>query len=188
MRTYSLTFSGQQRFNTPGRLFRLLSTVNPVTVELYRNGAVVSIAEDVEAGFWAKEDKGFDAVEIITGAAELVKFLIGESDAGLDRTVGTVEVSNLPAEQGAATQDAPEVTNVSGQLLAANAARRLLIVQNNHATGNIFVTMDGSAATLANGIKITPGSLILLDVFTPSGAINAIGDIASNIAVIVVEG
>ena len=85
-------------------------------------------------------------------------------------------------------QPPPAVTNASGQVAAANAARRTLLVQNNHATGNIFITLDGSAATLGNGIKISPGSLILLDVFCPSGAVNAIGDIANNAAVIVVEG
>lgn len=185
MRTFSQTFSGQQRFNIPGRMFRLLSTVNPVTVEFYKNGSVISRADDVDAGFWAEEDTGFDAIEIITAGSELVKFMVGASRAGVDRLIGTVTVNN---QQGVFAQAAHTVTNASAELLAEKATRRTLLIQNNHATGNIFVTLDGGAATAGNGIKITPGSLILLDVFCPTGAINAIGDIASNAAVIVVEG
>lgn len=188
MRTYTQTFNGQQRFSLPGRMFRLLATVNPVRVELYRGGAVVSTADEVAAGFWV-EGEEFDAVQITTGALEAIKFLVGENRAGFDAPpTGDVVVTNQPAAHGEYAQAAATVTNASGLLLAVNTARSMLLVQNNHATGNIFVTTNGAAATTANGIKIAPGGVLLLDVFTPTGAINAIGDVASNTAVVVVEG
>lgn len=189
MKTQTQTINGIQRINIPGKLFRLLSTVNAVDVSLFRSGAAISAAQQVEAGFWVKEDAGFDAIEITTGASEAVKFLIAEGgDAGLDRTVGSVSVSNLSAQQGAMTQATATVTNASGQLLAANAARRYLLIQNNDASGNIFVRLDGAAATTANGVKIAAGGSYEAQGYVPTGAITAIGSIASNANVIVVEG
>lgn len=188
MRTYTQTISGNQRFNTPGRLFRLLSTVNPVKVEAYLGGAVVSVAEDVEGGFWFTQEQGFDAVAITTAASEQVKFLIGESDAGFDRTVGTVSVSNLQGVNGAFTNAQKTVTNASAELLAANAARRYLLIQNNDAAGDIYVRLDGGTATTGTGVKIAAGGSYELQGYVPTGQINAIGSIASNANVVVVEG
>jgi len=97
-------------------------------------------------------------------------------------------VAGLPAEQGGYTQAAETVTNASGMLLAANSARRVLLISNQSATGNIYLNLSGAAATVAGGIKIAAGGVLLLDRYPPSGEIYAIGDIASNPSVIVAEG
>lgn len=97
-------------------------------------------------------------------------------------------VAGLPAEQGGYTQSAATVTNASGLLVAANSARRVLLISNQSAPGNIYLNMAGAAATVAGGIKIAAGGVLLLDRYPPSGAIYAIGDIASNPSVIVAEG
>jgi hypothetical protein len=86
------------------------------------------------------------------------------------------------------TQAAATVINASGQLLAENWSRRFLLVQNNHATASVFLNLAGAAATVGAGVKLGPGGSLLLDNFVPGSAIFAIGDIASNTAVTVVEG
>ena len=157
-------------------------------VRFFKNGAIFAEAIGMEGGFFSQPVSGFDAIELASVGAQTIKFAIADGSGGYNRVTGTVQVSNLETRQGAFTQSNKTVINASGELLAANAARRMLLIQNNDAAGNIYVTTDGSAATTANGIKIEPAGLIMLDVFCPSGAVNAIGDIASNANVIVVEG
>lgn len=189
--THNAAAGSAVSFYEIGNYFHLLETTGPVDIRFYKNGAIFAEASSMEGGFFSQPLNGFDAIEIASASAQTIKFAVSDGTGGYNRSMGTVTVSNFPNQpgtQGATTQAAATVTNASGTLLAARPARRLLIVQNNHATGNIFVTTGGSAATVANGIKIAPGGLIMLDVFAPVAAINAIGDIANNTAVIVVEG
>lgn len=85
------------------------------------------------------------------------------------------------------TNTNPAVTNASSVILAANAGRKFLMIQNKDAAGNIYIVF-GAAATVALGIKIAPGQTLTLDAKVPAGGINAIGDIANNPNVVVVEG
>lgn len=101
---------------------------------------------------------------------------------------GSISVSNIPANGGAFANTGKTVINASAQLLAANASRRFLLIQNKDPGGNIWVTLDGSAATEGNGVKIVPGGSLILDSYAPTGAIYAIGDIASNANIVTVEG
>ncbi|MDO9011329.1 MAG: hypothetical protein Q7U78_05915 [Gallionella sp.] len=172
-------------FHMGGKYFHLLETVAAVNIRFYRNGAIYAEAVGMEAGFYSQPSEGFDSIELVSATAQAVKFAIADGSGGYNRTAGTVQIAG---QQGVMTQAAATVTTASGQLLAARAGRKAVLLQNNHATGNIFVTLDGSAATVAHGIKIAPGGVIVLDVFAPVAAINAIGDIVSNTAVIVVEG
>jgi hypothetical protein len=73
-------------------------------------------------------------------------------------------------------------------VLAANANRRYLLIQNNDTAGIIYVRLDGGAATAATGIKIAAGGSYECAGYVPTGAITAIGDIASNANVVAVEG
>ena len=84
------------------------------------------------------------------------------------------------------TTTTPTVTSSSTTILAANANRRFLIIQNNDAAGNIFINYT-SAATTAH-LKLVPGQSIFLDAAVTAQAITAIGSIASNANVVVVEG
>jgi len=116
---------------------------------------------------------------------------IGEGKFSGKNIAGSVTVSNFPAEvvpNGAFTNTQKTVTNASGVLVAANAARRYLMIQNNDAAGIIYVTLDGTAATTAKGVKISAGGSYELQGFVPSGEIRAIGSIASNANCVVVEG
>lgn len=180
------------KYSIPASNFRLLtlSLAAPVTIRFYKNGSVVSEAVDMLDGF-AQEDQPFDAVEIVSATAQTVVVVIADGHVKYDRFSGSVSVTNFPAAvavNGPMSNAGKTVTNASAQLLAANASRRFLMIQNKDAAGNIFVTLDGSAATTANGVKIVPGGSLILDIYTPTGAVMAIGDIASNANIVVVEG
>jgi hypothetical protein len=98
---------------------------------------------------------------------------------------GNVAITNTA---GPFTHNVHNVTNVSGQLRVANQSRRYLLIQNNDASGDIFVRLDGAAATTSNAVKIPAGGSYELQGFVPNGAIYAIGSIASNTNVQTVEG
>lgn len=81
---------------------------------------------------------------------------------------------------------APTVTSASAQLLAANLTRRFFQIQNNDATGSVIVCFTATC-TLTTGTKIGPGQSWTL--YTPpNNVVSAIGSVASNANVIVVEG
>lgn len=167
------------------KYFRLLETVGAVDVKFFKAGAIFAEAVGMEAGFYAEPAQGFDAYEISSATAQTVKVATSDGTGGYDRTVGSVSVSNI---NGAFVNSAKTVTNASGQMLAANPARRYLLIQNNDASGDIFVRLDGGTATTATGVKIAAGGSFELQGFVPNGAIMAIGSIASNANIVAVEG
>lgn len=176
------------KFNIPGRNFRLIETTGPVNVTFYRRGAEIAESVQVEAGYsekWEQDSEGFEQVEFYSATAQTIKFAVRmESSVSYDRAVGNVAVTN---NAGPFTHGAKTVTNVSGGMLGANANRRYLLIQNKHASGTIWVVFQNIAATQLAGVRIQPGGSIELDSFVPTGNINAIGDIASNGEVIVVD-
>ncbi len=167
--------------------FRLLAAQNVVNVEFYKNGAEVSEVFEIGAGYAERIPDGFDKVVIVSSTTQTIQFVTRKgADVRYDTPPnGNVIVTNTG---GAFTQQASTVTNASGQLRAANAARRYLLIQNNDASGVIFIRLDGATATSGNGLRIPAGGSIELASFVPTGAITAIGSIASNANVIVVEG
>lgn len=84
------------------------------------------------------------------------------------------------------TQSAPTVTSTSSTLLAANANRKLLVVQNNSATGTIYLAFD-EAATVAK-LALAPGQSVWVSNSVPVSSVTAIGSIASNANVVVISG
>lgn len=189
--TMTLTANQRVEFNEDADFFRLMQAVGPVTVEYYRNGAEVAEGTNVLAGYAEQfvDTGGFDkfAITNVYGATQSITFAtrLGNVVSYDTPPNGNVIITNTG---GAFTQAQATVTNASGQLAAANPARRFLLVQNNDASGNVYVTVDGSAATTAKGILLPPGGSMEISNFVPTGQVNAIGSIASNANVIVVEG
>jgi hypothetical protein len=178
----------RKEYFDPGDFFRLLEAEFPVTVSFYRNGAEVAESEGVSEGYAERfRESTFDRFTITSATAQLLRFVARLGNDVLYDTPpnGDVSVTN---NNGAFTHDAHTVTNASATLKAAKPTRRYLLIQNNNATGSIFVRFDGAAATTANGIKIEPGGSVELQGFVPTGAIVAIGDIASNANVLTLEG
>lgn len=191
MQTYSqaIAATATWRLGVPGSYFRLLSLTGAVDVQFLRNGTVIFTAGQVLDGFWSKPDGGFDEIIVTSATAQTVTLGITTGNAGYDRSAGNVAVTNQPALRGAFTQANVAVAAVTGLLLNANAARRYLLIQNNHATATVYVTLDGTAATTAKGLKIPAGGSYEIGGFgyMPIDQINVIGS-AANANVVVVEG
>jgi len=130
MQTYrqEIAAAGTWRLGVPGSYFRLLSLIGPVDVVFLRHGTPVFTAGQVLDGFWSKPAGGFDEVMITSASAQTVTLGITTGDAGYDRTAGKVAITNV---NGAFVNSAKTVTSASGQLLAANLERRIMIIQNN---------------------------------------------------------
>jgi hypothetical protein len=163
-----------------GRFFRLLSSAGPVKLDFYRNGSFLSSIENVQGGIWRESQEVFDRVRITdqSGGSNAVEVLIDSEHVGYDRLSISGNVTSQPAN-GAPSQAAVTVTNVNASMLAANANRRWLLIQNKSASGAIYISFNG-AATAANGIKLSPGQSWESGGWCPNTQVQAIGDIASN--------
>lgn len=187
MKTLNITFLAGQRIQLEliGNYIQLLETSSGVDIDFMRDGGVFAQALNMEFGFASKPEKKFTALAFTSAGAQTIKIAVGAGDGSYNRNSGVVQIIG---QQGAATQAQKTVTNASGLLLAANAARKFLYIENNDAAGDIFVTIDGGAATIAKGKKIPPGGYWMFDTWSPSAAVYAIGSIASNANVVAIEG
>lgn len=170
-------------FYETGDFFRLLECNNQVTVRFYHLGAELVNAEGISEGYAEKFAEQFTSIKITSDTTQTLQFVV--------RNGNTVSYDAPPvgaALNGAFTQANVTVTNASTKLKAGNASRRYLFIQNNDASGDIYITLDGSAATTAKGIKIAAGNAYELQGFVTNGEIYALGSIASNANVVIVEG
>lgn len=169
--------------------FRLLEG-SGVTVKFFANGSEAGVAEAVDSGFFLKaRDALFDEIRIESPTAQTIKFTCGSGEAG---AASAVSVSGTVTQQSAngayAQTDALNVGVASAQLVAANGARRFLLIQNHDPATDVFLNLAGAAATL-KGVKVAAGGgVVLLDVRLCTGQINAIAAAVITGQVCVVEG
>lgn len=182
-----------------GEYFEVIEAVDPLDVFLYHPSGGQSSAIQAVAGVYLRI--GYKEVQIKSQTAQTLRVMVAEKEGGTRRQSGSVVVTNVPhvvvdtlpavsisdAKNGAFTNAAATVGTSSGQLLAARASRRYLLVQNNSDTATIFVRLDGTAATNTTGVKLAPGASLELAAWCPTGAITAISDTAGT-PVVVVEG
>lgn len=185
--TTTFTAGERKEYFDPADFFRIMEATDPVDVTFYLQGKEVAEAEGVQEGYAEKFREGtFDRFSVTSATAQTIKFVarLGNDVAYDKPPQGDVNIMNTG---GAFTQSQKTVTNASGQVFAAKAARRYLLIQNNDTSGDVYVTLDGTTATTAKGIKLAAGGSIEIQGFAPTGAINAIGSIASNANVVAVE-
>ena len=132
-------------------------------------------------------ERNFDRIAITSATAQTIQVAtrLGNEVSYDTPPNGQVTVTNV---NGPFTNTQVTVTSGSTQIDAASTARRYLMIQNNDVLGDIYVRLDGVAATLTTGIKIPAGGYYEVTGFVPNGAITAIGSIASNANVVIVEG
>ena len=186
----TITMAAGQRleFYESGDFFRLMAATAAVTVEYYKNGAEVAEAVGVGAGYAERFiGSNFDRVAITSATAQTIQVATRFGNEVLYDTPpnGQVTVTNV---NGAFTNTQVTVTSGSTTIDVASPTRRYLFIQNNDTVGDIYVRLDGVAATLLTGIKIPAGGFYELIGYVPTGAITAIGSIASNANVVIVEG
>lgn len=185
LQRYNFTLAAGGTFNIActGSQFFITDATGALNITLDVGGQFKGLLEG--QGYKGQPFTGLTLVDA-SGAANTGFILVSDDDYIDRRITGAVTFAPLNADF-ANTQET--VTNVSAALLAANAARQYLLIQNNDTAGHIYVTLDGTPATLVNGVKLAAGGGALeLSTVVPSGAINAIGSIASNANVLVVEG
>ena len=122
-----------------------------------------------------------------TAAVNTVSILIGDENF-IDGLTGTVVVSQSKNPvSGNFVNVSSTVTTASGQLLAANANRQYLLIQNKDTNGAIYVAF-GAAATVANGVLIPAGGNFEMASCVSTQPVFAIGTVAVNSNIVTVEG
>lgn len=177
LQTFYQVFGAGQviAWNVRAANFRLLDG-DAVDVSFFLNGAIVGVAKQVDSGFYLKSDAVFDKVEISSAAAQTVKFTAGSAEAGAASAVSISGDVSTVGKNAAFVHSGPAVIPVSSQVLAANPARRFLLIQNNDASATVFLNLSGGVASLNNGLKLSPGASAVFDVVVPTGGIVAISD------------
>lgn len=176
---FAIVAGGMQRLPISGDKFIIESTTGPVDVS-WQGGKLLSRL----AGQGYNVEGGFAQLVLNnSGAGDIVGTIqIADENAIDNRIAGSVSVS-----AGATfAPTAPAVGIASGVLLAANASRAYLLIQNNHATGNIWLGF-GVAAVVGVGVKISAGGSYEPAGKVPINAINVVGDVI-NALVAVIEG
>ena len=175
-------------FYEPGDFFRLLDATFSITVTYYKNGQEIAKAEGVGEGYAEKFDRQeFDRYTITSTNAQTIQFAarLGNQINYDAPPTGDVNIKNV---NGAFLQTAPTVGTASVQLLALNLSRRYALIQNVSTSQDVYLTLDGTAATLANGIKLAAnGGSLELPNFAPTEAVFAIAS-SAGASLRVVEG
>ncbi len=176
MRTIEQTIqAGVTPFGISGRMLRIITAANPVTVRIYSESGVAD-------GYWCKPAGGFTKIEFIAGGATYVKAVLSDGESGLDvvtitNTLG-VNVLNTPAvtvsgtpsvgiagtalvdevKSGVLTDPAPVSVGTSATLLvSARAGRRCARFFN---AGSDYVYIGSASVTVANGaVRVGPGQM-----------------------------
>ena len=167
-----------------GAFFKIISATGALNV---RTSTVILNGLVSGQGF---EKAPFDFLELTdaSGAANTVRYTVA-TEGFLDGITGSMQITSMvPVRSVSFASTAKTVTNASTQLVAGNTARAYLLIQNKDPAGIVYVNFGAGAATAANGIKIQPGGAYEMSEVQSTQAIQAIGDIASNANVLVVEG
>jgi len=188
MRTISYTFAAGETkaINVYGKYLRVIVGL-ALDISYYKNNAYNGEkAQAIDAGYYAEPLEAFDRIDITSPTAQTVKIAVSMGLGGYDLSpTGNVSLTSPINATGSNAQ--ATVTTTAAQLVAANTARKYLLIQNKDVTGNIWINFGGTA-TQANGIKIAPGGSYELNSAILTGAISAISDIASNANIVVVTG
>jgi len=181
LREYKFTIQPNEKleFGVRGDTLRVISSSAKLFFETKDGNSSFSLVEGEQAIF---NDGAFYAIDIFheQGApVQIVLALSENASIGSAKISGIVTISSLPANNGAATQNRVSLTNVNQQILAAKATRKYLLIQNNDTSAVMRVTIDGNAATAAQGFKIPAGGTFEFESFNVTGAINAMMETAT---------
>jgi hypothetical protein len=185
MKTISITFAAGQtiKFDLLGNYFQVLETTSGIDIGFIRDGAVFAEAKNMEFGFASRPEGGFTGLIFTSALAQTIKIVVGLGDGSYIRSSGSVQVIG---NQGAFNQVAATVGIAAGWFVNTNPNRKFLMIQNNHATSNIYVSVSNSFS-MAAALKVAPGATLVFDTYCPTGYVMGQSDVV-NSAVVVVEG
>lgn len=134
-----------------GRYFRLMTTVGAVNVDLLRAGAVVYEAVNVQAGFYAIPEGGFDAIRILSGTLQTIQIAVTNGNGGYDRSTGDVNI--LPGSQVRNLDSNGNTMDSVGTFAAMTADMRYLLTQDGgFSYGVAYASQTNLPAALAVNI------------------------------------
>lgn len=187
----TITISAGQtvEFHEAGDFFRLMQSNAAVNVKFFQGGSELVDSPGVNAGYCEKFRDSFTRIQIYSGTSQTIQFVsrLGNEvsyDGAVSLVGGSVAISNMA---GAFTSAAVTVTNASTTISTAKA-RRYLAIQNNDSAAIAYINLAGGTATTSNSIKLPAGASLIIDSYCPSNLITAIGSVASNANVVLVEG
>lgn len=162
MKVYAIALAAGVPFRTErfGRYFRLVSTSAPLVVNLYKRNAIVYDADQVEGGFWAMPDDGFDAFELVSAGVQTVYVGISLGNAGYDRSQGSVQITG-PLNAGWVGVSIPNISTTYTDNFAGrySNAREMLFTEDLGlpASASSYVSTTNMAANTPETI-LAPGS------------------------------
>lgn len=178
---FAIAAGGMQLVPVHGERFLVKATTGPVNIRW--TGGYLTL---LEAGQGYIVRRGFDQLTLTNPGAGAIAgtIQIADDDFIDNRIAGTVNITGGTAY----TPTAPVVGTATVVLLAANPSRKYTLIQNNHATGNLWLGF-GVPAVIGVGPKLKPdGGNYESPVQLHLGSINAICDVAGNSLVSVLEG
>lgn len=183
---YDDTLTANQAFPRMlgGAMFKLISSTGPINIKTDK----VNL-KGITAG-QGFEGIPYNSIEITdaSGASNTIRYMVA-SDGFIDGLTGAMTVtSQVPPQSSSFANTQKTVTSASTQMVAANTARKYLMFQNNDTVGNIFIGFGAGAVTTANGVKIAPGGAYEIPYAQTQQAIQAIGSLATQSNVVMVEG
>ena len=181
--TITIPANGSYRLLVEGMFFKITACTGAVNViSDFGRLEAIQFGQGLE-----KTAFSYLLINDASGASNTVTVLVGDQNF-IDAQTGNFAVTANKAPQSSSFVNVnATVTTASAQLLAANAARQYLLIQNKDPSGILYITF-GAAATVANGLQISPGGAFELAGTVSTQLINAIGSIASNANVVTVEG
>lgn len=182
--TVTVTANGSIRLPVQGTYFKIVTCTGTLQVQTESaNLSGLQAGDGLSAAPFT-----FITITDRSGAANTVRLVISDSEFINSPTVNTAITANKNPISASFANTAKTVTTTSGQLIAGNLVRQYLMIQNRDVTGTLYIKFGSSAATLADGLKISPGGFWEWDTAQSSQAVQAIGDIASNANILVIEG
>lgn len=179
---FEIQANGVYRLQVAGDYFKLMTAAGPVDVQ-----AEWGELRGLQAGQGLEATPfGYLVFRDTSGAANPVRVFVGD-EKFIDGLGGTVNVGTNAVPQSAAFDNQEKSVGVaSATLLAANPARKYLLIQNNDAAATIYVAF-GKAATVAAGVKIIAGGAYELVGIVTTQEVRAIASSATT-TVVAVEG
>lgn len=179
----TLGANGTQRLLVSGNYFKILAATGAVDVrsDFGRMDSLI-FGQGLE-----KTPFSYLEFRDASGAANNLTIFIGDENFIDGQTGNFAVTATVPVRSASFVNANPTVTTASAQLIAANVNRAYLLIQNKDASGQIYINF-GFAATVANGVQISPGGAYELSGNVSTQQIFAIGSIASNANVVTVEG
>lgn len=179
--TDTLTAGNTLRKLVSGAFFKIISSTGQLNVRT----DVVMLNGLVSGQGFEKAAYTFLELTDASGAVNTIRYIVA-TEGFLDGITGSMQItSQVPIVSASFAVTAPALTTASTQMVAANSARKYLLVQNNDSTASAYLNFGAAAVVGPASIKIGPGGVYEMSDVQTTQAINFIGSSASALITVV---